>query len=289
MIELPDVERMIDAFAGYATGKTVSVVLIDDKETVDLDGDRASEQIQGHAIDTVERHGKYVVLRFRSEVSLVFDMGTDGEVYLESQTAPPRETSKIRLQFAAGRELRFASSGTAGDVYLIEGNDFSGLGVLNNLGLDPLSEELTSSRFIQLAGSRGRSSLKGLLMNEEVVAGIGNEYAGLQDRRPHGRATDPRSQIPAPCVAACDPALAGSPLRSRLAHQSQAARAHLSSLHDGARVVEPGWKADLSLSEVPARRLRRDYFPTQNELNTRSRTSSVLTAPRRSSRARVAS
>ena len=103
MIELPDVERMIDAFAGYATGKTVSVVLIDDTESVDLDGYRAAEQIQGHAIDTVERHGKYVVLRFRSEVSLVFDMGTDGEVYLESQTAPPRETSKIRLQFAAGR------------------------------------------------------------------------------------------------------------------------------------------------------------------------------------------
>ena len=113
MIELPDVERMIDAFAGYATGKTVSVVLIDDAKTVDLDGDKAAEQIQGHAIDTVERHGKYVVLRFRSEVSLVFDMGTDGDVYLESQTAPPRETSKIRLQFAAGRELRFASTASA--------------------------------------------------------------------------------------------------------------------------------------------------------------------------------
>ena len=32
MIELPDVERMIDAFAAYATGKTVSEVLIDDPE-----------------------------------------------------------------------------------------------------------------------------------------------------------------------------------------------------------------------------------------------------------------
>ena len=177
MIELPDVERMIDAFAGYATGKTVSVILIDDKKTVDLDGDRAAEHVQGHAIDTVERHGKYVVLRFRSEVSLVFDMGTDGEVYLESQTAPPRDTSKIRLQFAAGRELRFASGSAGGDVYLVEGQDLSGLGILDNLGLDPLSEELTAYRFVQLARDRGRSTLKGLLMNEEVVAGIGNEYA----------------------------------------------------------------------------------------------------------------
>lgn len=177
MIELPDVERMIDSFAGYATGKTVSVVIVDDEETVDLDGERASEKIEGHAIDTVERHGKYVVLRFRSDVGLIFDMGIDGEIYLESQTEPPRETSKIRLQFAAGRELRFASSGNAADVYLVEGEDFSGLGVLDNLGLDPLSDELTAQRFVQLARKRSRSTLKGLLMNEEVVAGIGNEYA----------------------------------------------------------------------------------------------------------------
>ncbi len=177
MIELPDVERMIDAFAGYATGKTVSVVLIDDPDSVDLEQDLADEHIQGHAIDTVERHGKYVVLRFRSEVSLVFDMGSDGEVYLESQTAPPRETSKIRLQFAAGRELRFASSGNGGDVHLVEGADLSGLGLLDNLGLDPLSEELTPELFMGLARGRSRSTLKGVLMNEEVVAGIGNEYA----------------------------------------------------------------------------------------------------------------
>lgn len=177
MIELPDVERMIDAVSGYATGKTVSVVLIDDEKTVDLAADRAAENIQGHAIDTIERRGKYVVLRFRSAVSLVLDMGSDGEVYLESQTAPPRETSKIRLQFAAGRELRFASSSSGGDVHLVEGNDLSGLGLLDHLGLDPLSEEFTVPRFIHLARSRARCTLKGLLMNEEVVAGIGNEYA----------------------------------------------------------------------------------------------------------------
>jgi formamidopyrimidine-DNA glycosylase len=194
MIELPDVERMIDAFAAYATGKTVSVVLLDDPDAVDLDQDRADAHIQGHAIDMVERHGKYVVLRFRSDVSLVFDMGVDGEIYLESQTAPPRETSKIRLQFAAGRELRFASGGTAGDVYLVEGDDLSGLGVLDNLGLDPLSEDLTAELFLSLARSRSRSSLKGILMNEEVVAGIGNEYADeicfQASMRPDSRVAD---------------------------------------------------------------------------------------------------
>lgn len=177
MIELPDVERMIDAFAGYATGKTVAGVIIDDPDSVDVDADLADEKIRGHAIDNVERHGTYVVLRFRSGVSMVFHMGSEGEVYLESQTAPPRENSKIRLQFAAGRELRFSSADGEGGVQALETDDLSGLGMLENLGIDPLSDALTAEVFIDLARHKPRSTLKGLLLNDKVVAGIGNEYA----------------------------------------------------------------------------------------------------------------
>ncbi|MGH7541807.1 MAG: Fpg/Nei family DNA glycosylase [Gemmatimonadota bacterium] len=177
MIELPDVERMIDHFAGYTTGKTISTVLIDDSDHVDVPADMIAEQLEGHAIDTVERHGKYVVLRFRSDHALVFDMGDEGELRLESQTAPATERTKMRLQFAAGRELRFSSSGARAVVHIVEGAGFSGLGSLENLGIDPLSEDLTPERFVELARAHPRASLKGLLMNQEVIAGIGNDYA----------------------------------------------------------------------------------------------------------------
>ena len=177
MIELPDVERMIDNFAGYTTGKTISTVIIDDPDSVDVDADLAAENLEGHAVDAVERHGKYVVLRFRSGWSLVFHMGEDGQITLESQTNPPTENTRIRLQFAAGRELRYSSPDTTGEVHLVEGEDFAGLGKLEKLGVDPLSDELTPERFAELAQEHPRSTLKGLLLNQEVIAGIGNEYA----------------------------------------------------------------------------------------------------------------
>lgn len=176
MIELPDVERMIENFAGYTTGKTISTVLIDDPELVEVPKDSAKKNLEGHAVDSVERHGKYVVLRFRSDHSLVFDMGDDGEIALESQTEPPDERTKIRLQFAAGRELRY-SSGSGGIVHIVAGDDFTGLGTLENLGIDPLNEDLTEELFLELAISHPRSSLKGFLMNQKIIAGIGNEYA----------------------------------------------------------------------------------------------------------------
>ncbi len=177
MIELPDVERMIDGIAGYTTGKTISSVLVDDAELVDVPDDLAAQHLEGHAIDSVERHGKFVVLRFRSEFGLVFDMGDDGALRLESQTAPATERTKIRLQFAAGRELRFSSSGSRGVVHMVNGEDFTGMGGLENLGIDPLSEELTAERFGELATAHPRASLKGFLMNQEIIAGIGNDYA----------------------------------------------------------------------------------------------------------------
>jgi len=177
MMEMPDIERMIEGFAAYATGKTISAVIIDDYQSVDIDLDLGEQVLRGHAIDIIERHGRYVVVRFRSGFSLVFHMGSDGEIYLESQTAPPRENSKLRLQFAAGRELRFASTGADGEVHLVEGDDFTGLGNLENLGIDPLSEDFSPELFAHLASNHPRTTLKGLLMNQEVVAGIGNEYA----------------------------------------------------------------------------------------------------------------
>lgn len=177
MIELPDVERMIESIAGYTTGKTISTVLIDDPDVVEVSLDLAEEHLENHAVDAVERHGKYVVLRFRSEHSLVFDMGDDGRLRLESQTAPATEKTKIRLQFAAGRELRFSSSGSEGVVQVVRGEDFNEAGSLESLGIDPLSDDLTPERFEHLAGQNSRSTLKGLLLNEKAIAGIGNDYA----------------------------------------------------------------------------------------------------------------
>ena len=177
MIELPDVERMIEGFADYATGKTISAVLIDDADSLNVDPTLANKQLESHAIDSVERHGKNIVLLFRSGYSLVFEIGDEGQIYLESQTVPPAENSRIRLQFAAGRELRFDSPSSRDTVHLLEGVDVKALGGPDSLGIDPLSDELTTDKFIQLAQDHPRSSLKGFLMHPAAIAGIGNEYA----------------------------------------------------------------------------------------------------------------
>lgn len=177
MIELPDVERMIESIAGYTTGKTISSIRIDDPKAVSLKRRIVRDHLEHHAVDAVERHGRYVVLRFRSDYSLIFDMGDDGLLRLESQTAPPTERTRMRFQFAAGRELRFSSSGSKDAVQAVAGDEFNENGTLDSLGVDPLSEDLTSEHFATLASRNSRSTVKGFLLNQKAIAGIGNDYA----------------------------------------------------------------------------------------------------------------
>ena len=177
MIELPDVERMIERIAGYATGKTISLIRIDDPDVVSIEHGIVEDHLEHHAIDSVERHGRYVVLRFRSDYSLMFDMGDDGLLRLESQTAPPTDRTRMRFQFAAGRELRFSSSGSQGTVQAVPGSEFNENGSLDRLGVDPLSDDLTLERFEALAEGNARSTIKGFLLNQKAIAGIGNDYA----------------------------------------------------------------------------------------------------------------
>lgn len=177
MIQLPDVERMIEGIAGYTTGKTISVIRIDDPKVVSIKRRIVRDHLEHHAVDSVERHGRYVVLRFRSEYSLIFDMGDDGMLRLESQTAPATERTRIRFQFAAGRELRFSSSGSKAAVQAVAGHEFDENGTLERLGVDPLSEDLTAEHFESLASKNSRSTIKGFLLNQKAIAGIGNDYA----------------------------------------------------------------------------------------------------------------
>ncbi len=177
MIELPDVERMIESIAGYATGKTVSIIRFVDPGVLNAEPETVKKNLQRRAIAAVERHGRYVVLRFKADSSLLFNLGDDGLLRLESQTTPATDRTRLRFQFAAGRELRFSSSSSDETVQLVKLDAFDESGALQNLGVDPLSDELTYERFALLASKNRRATVKGFFLNQRAIAGIGNDYA----------------------------------------------------------------------------------------------------------------
>jgi formamidopyrimidine-DNA glycosylase len=85
--------------------------------------------------------------------------------------------TQVRVFFEDGSELRFIDPRTFGEVFVTDELDDDGLpSALACLGPDPLVDGIDEERLARLAARR-RSSLKAFLLDQRVLAGLGNLYA----------------------------------------------------------------------------------------------------------------
>lgn len=168
---------MLRAFQGDVVGKRVDEAEVLEAEYVDPNDVQLQEKVIGYRIEKAERRGKYVLISLDSDYTLVYHMGMTGWLELRSQTHEPRKHDQLMLRLEAGNVLCYGCVRKIGSVHLVEDRDFSELKTLNHMGIEPLSQDFTWNTFTQLLDDHGRSMAKTFLMNQEAIAGIGNEYS----------------------------------------------------------------------------------------------------------------
>lgn len=175
MPELPDVEnfkRYLDANALYK--KIVEVRVLNAKILRDVTERTLQMALIGHRLSASRRHGKHLLARIDKGSWLTFHFGMSGKLkYFERPEDDPRH-DRFRLDFENGHHLAYDCRRMLGRIGLAEDADV--FVAAHNLGPDALDSRLTEEAFIEvLAGKRGR--LKATLMNQELLAGIGNFYS----------------------------------------------------------------------------------------------------------------
>ncbi|OYP29838.1 bifunctional DNA-formamidopyrimidine glycosylase/DNA-(apurinic or apyrimidinic site) lyase [Rhodopirellula sp. MGV] len=137
-----------------------------------------ARQLQGRRIERVERLGKRVILCIEGELSVVIEPRMTGLVLLADP--PTREHLRFRLQlepsgaaFDAPRELLFWDRRGLGTVRLFKGAELEQQ-VRSKLGQDAL---LIDAESLREKLNRSRRAIKVALLDQSVVAGIGNLYA----------------------------------------------------------------------------------------------------------------
>lgn len=132
----------------------------------------------GATISAVRRHGKYLLIEFagRDELVLVH-LGMSGRLRLVRADQPRAPHTHVVLALDRGQEIRFSDPRRFGMVDVAPAGarerEHPALAVL---GRDPLHETVTGA-FLHQAARRTRQNLKALLMDQGVVAGVGNIYA----------------------------------------------------------------------------------------------------------------
>jgi formamidopyrimidine-DNA glycosylase len=119
------------------------------------------EKIVGKPLQSIDRRGKYLILGFSNDASLILHLGMSGRLNLTS------EISHLRLQ------LHFSNS----VLNFQDSRRFGRAGCqLPKLGPEPLSKEF-SANYLHEVFRKRRASVKSLLMDQSLVAGLGNIYA----------------------------------------------------------------------------------------------------------------
>lgn len=176
MPELPEVETMVRDLAPRVVGRTI----------VNLDAyftgsvvwpsytefrDRAVQQ----TIQAISRRGKYAIFELGSGDALIIHRGMTGSLLLRHPQEPAE--SHVRLAFVLddGMELRFNDPRKFGKVYVMDGTGGERPLPWARMGPEPLNGAFTVEG-LKLALSSRTALIKPLLLNQEVVAGLGNIY-----------------------------------------------------------------------------------------------------------------
>lgn len=174
MPELPEVETVVRRLRKPATGRTIVAAHIDRPQTTKPASPRlVAQKLTGQKIKAVERRAKNVLLRFADGMTLRIHFRMTGNLWIAD---PKDRPSSVRAWFTLddGKEIVYVDSRLLGHMELLSPEQFEKFSA--SIGVEPLSPEFTREWLAKKA-SRSRKPAKLFLMDQTIIAGLGNIWA----------------------------------------------------------------------------------------------------------------
>jgi formamidopyrimidine-DNA glycosylase len=172
MPELPDVEvfrRYLDSTALHQ--RITKLEVYTHRVLKGVSEKRLRSNLEGATLEDTARHGKYLFTRLDKGQELVLHFGMTGflKYYKNENTEPGHE--RLRLRLGNGYSLAYDNQRLLGRVFLAPDRDR--FVAKKELGPDALNVDF--QEFARILG-RGRGAIKSTLMNQKMLAGLGNIY-----------------------------------------------------------------------------------------------------------------
>jgi formamidopyrimidine-DNA glycosylase len=192
MPELPEVETVCRGLAAALTGKRI----------VRFEQNRAdlrvalplnlAARLKGRRIESITRRAKYILIELDKNETLLLHLGMSGRMIVGAKPEKPDKHDHLVFTFDNGVCVRFNDPRRFGLCDLVRDEDLPQHKLLRHLGIEPLGKELTAKTLAATLKGK-KTSIKDALMDQRLVAGIGNIYAceslfyaGIDPRRRAG-------------------------------------------------------------------------------------------------------
>jgi formamidopyrimidine-DNA glycosylase len=177
MPEMPEVETMVRDLTARVVGRTVTRFeapffgsFVYPPSPSEVESRLVGQQIVG-----VSRRGKYAGFALASGDALIIHRGMTGSLLLRRPQDPPEGHVRLIFGLDDDAELRFNDPRKFGKAFLMEATGAERPLPWQRMGPEPLNGDFTPSTLRK--GLEGRTAtIKPLLLNQQVVAGLGNIY-----------------------------------------------------------------------------------------------------------------
>lgn len=191
MPELPEVETVRIGLQGFLPGKTIKAVHHDWPKGFPNAPADVEQFLIGSRILEVKRRAKVLLIELDTQYSLVIHLKMTGQLVYRGDHERfgaghpndslvhdlPDKTTHVHFDFTDGSHLYFNDQRKFGWVRLMPTVEVPHLDFFVHVGPEPLSDDFTSTDFIQRLNRRAKSGIKAVLLDQTVIAGIGNIYA----------------------------------------------------------------------------------------------------------------
>lgn len=190
MPELPEVETIKLGLSKMLPGHTLESVKSDWEKSFPNSKNDVNKFLIGSKIVQVRRRAKVLIIDLDSKYSLIIHLKMTGQLVFRSEKAvfgaghpsdslvgklPDKST---RVIFDLGEaKLFFNDQRKFGWVRLIPTVEIENIDFFKKLGPEPLESSFKAEDFIERIRNRPNSSIKPVLLDQTVIAGVGNIYA----------------------------------------------------------------------------------------------------------------
>jgi len=182
MPELPEVEaarRLLEPVMLSATFERVAVRRANLRRAFPPE---FAARLTGATVQTVTRRAKYLLLDLTNGETLVMHLGMSGHFRIDRRgdgagaDAHAGLHDHVTFEMSSGATVTFNDARRFGAMDLVPSRDVSAHTTFGGLGLEPLSRDFNGAALARAC--RGRKvALKVALLDQRVVAGLGNIYA----------------------------------------------------------------------------------------------------------------
>ncbi len=181
MPELPEVETIRNELAPWIVGQSFTrVTIIDSKVIPGCSARQVRHGLIGRKVESLGRRGKYLIFHLSNGNALIIHLRMTGSLLLD----PSEDGCYVRAAFCLSNGHRFVFSDRRrlGKMWLSDDAD----AMIRKLGPEPLDKRFTP-RVLRQRLNRHHIPIKAALLDQGIVAGIGNMYAdeALFDARVH--------------------------------------------------------------------------------------------------------